>query len=94
MNDSLLSIVVGSVRQQRLRLGWTQRDVAARAEMSRSTYARFERSVAITLPQLARVLDVLGLALTVAPTTTGAAPIPEAGATRIRSPGRHRSRAR
>ena len=92
MNDSLLSMLVGRAREQRLRLGWTQADVAARVGISRRTYMRFERSGAVTVPQLARVLQAVGLTLTVTLDASETAPTVDPRAARVRQRGLRRAR--
>jgi transcriptional regulator with XRE-family HTH domain len=52
------------VRQERLRIGWTQADLANRAGLSVDTYVRFERSAQISLERLLKVGTALGLDLT------------------------------
>lgn len=68
----------GRVRQERLRLGWTQADAAGRVGISRRSYQRFEQAAAITLAKLDRVLAAFGLGVALAPATGVAVPSPDA----------------
>jgi transcriptional regulator with XRE-family HTH domain len=54
------------IRQERLRLGWTQADLASRAGVALNTYERFERSAEISLGRLLKVAAAVGLDLTFA----------------------------
>lgn len=81
--------VAAQVRQERLRLGWTQRDLAARAGLPAISYARFERSGGIPLDRLLAILSVLGLSLALSP-AAGAPALPAAG-TRVRQRGIRRA---
>ena len=50
-----------AVRQRRLELGWTQQDVAKKADLNTSALSTFERyGAGVSLPQLARLLSVVG----------------------------------
>ena len=84
MSDTLLSTLAERVHAERLRLGWTQSEVAARLGVSAKTYARFERSAAVTVAQLGKALELLGLTLLVVPANSVAAPMPDPKALRSR----------
>ncbi|MFA5262446.1 MAG: helix-turn-helix transcriptional regulator [Opitutaceae bacterium] len=49
------------VRQQRLRRGWTQGELADRAGVKTATYVLFERTGRISLVRLLKIMDTLGL---------------------------------
>ena len=49
------------LRERRLRRGWTQAELAARAGIATPTYVLFERSGRIALERLIKVLEVLDL---------------------------------
>lgn len=85
MTASLVSTLAQRVREERLRLGWTQGDMAGRCGMCLRSYQHFEQSARITLPWLERVLAALGLSLAVVP-ADGAALLPPA-VTRTRQRG-------
>jgi transcriptional regulator with XRE-family HTH domain len=54
--------VIERVRQHRLRLNWSQSEMARRAGLSRIGYQNFENGYGnITITNLARILGVLGL---------------------------------
>lgn len=60
----LLESAVGpAIRQNRLRLGWTQRDLAREAQLSQSAVSRAERSIteAVSLAEAGQMLDALGV---------------------------------
>lgn len=78
MTSSLASRLVERIRQQRLSLGWTQTDAAARAGISARMYQRLERNATVTLATLDRVLSALGLTLTLVASDGGTAPVPDA----------------
>lgn len=73
MTSPLLVMLAGRVRQERLRLGWTQAVAASHAGISARAYQRFEQAATITLRRLEQVLGAFGLSLAVA-TPAGVAP--------------------
>lgn len=91
MNSSLLSTLVGRVRQERLRLGWTQAAAAARVGIPARSYQRFEQLAKITLPRLERVLAAFGLTLTVVSAEGATPPAPDPRVLHTRQRGLRRS---
>ncbi len=59
--------IAGRVRAARDGLGWTQAELATRSGLSRPTIARIERGDDVSTATLAKVVDCLGLTLTVLP---------------------------
>ncbi|MCX0276427.1 helix-turn-helix transcriptional regulator [Nocardia zapadnayensis] len=57
--------IAGRVRAARDNLGWTQTELATQAGLSRPTIARIERGGDVSTATLAKVVDCLGLTLTV-----------------------------
>jgi transcriptional regulator with XRE-family HTH domain len=82
------------VRDERLRVGWTQADLANRAGMSVDTYVRFERSAKINLGRLLKVTTALGFDLTLS--ASGTAPsspsLPDPRLVRVRQRGLRHAR--
>ena len=74
MHSTLASTLAARVRQERLRLGWTQSDAAARVGISLRSYQRFEH--ATTLSGIDRVLAAFDLTLTVT-SGDGTSPVPD-----------------
>ena len=79
MNPSPSASLGQRIRQERLRLGWTQARTAAAAGQSTRTYARFEREGRTSVEHLLRIVAALGLRLdlTAAP-DSGVVPDPRA----------------
>lgn len=50
------------VKRRRLRRGWTQQEMAARAGLRTPTYVLFERTGQVSLERLIKVFEVLDLA--------------------------------
>lgn len=67
MTDPLdpMQSIAGRVRAARDNLGWTQTELATQAGLSRPTIARIERGDDVSTVTLAKVVDCLGLTLTV-----------------------------
>ena len=66
--------IADAVRSHRRDLGLTQAEVALLAELDRRTLSDFENATGnrgLSLRNLLRLCDVLGLAVTVAPRTSG-----------------------
>jgi transcriptional regulator with XRE-family HTH domain len=80
------------IRQERLRLGWTQADLASRAGIVADTYMRFERSAEITLGRLLKVSSALGLNLAFTEADSAEAPRPDPRLQRTRQRGLRRPR--
>ena len=53
--------LAGRIKDRRLRLGWTQAELAERAGLKPATYVLFERTGRIALIKMLKVLDVVGL---------------------------------
>lgn len=49
------------IRRHRLNNGWTQEEIARRANVNLSTYRRFEQTGEISLARLAEVASALGI---------------------------------
>ncbi len=92
MTTSLFSSLAGRVRQERLRLGWTQADAAARVAIPVRAYQRFEQSAKITLPRLEQVLAGLGLTLAVVSAEGTPPPTPDPRVMQTRQRGLRHSR--
>ena len=84
--------VAARIRQERLRLGWTQIETAARAGLPLSTYKRFERLGVISLGGLADIATAMGLEISLATSASAAAPVIDPRVSRIRQRGLRRPR--
>ncbi|PTX99042.1 helix-turn-helix transcriptional regulator [Opitutus sp. ER46] len=91
MSTSLASALAGRVRQERLRLGWTQAEVIARSGIPTRTYLRFEQEGVITLHALERVLTALGLSFALTPADGSAVPAADPRLARQRQRGLRRA---
>ncbi len=84
MSSTLASMLAARVRQERLRLGWTQSDAAARVGIPLRCYQRFEQRG--TLSAVDRVLPAFGLTLAIA-SGDGTAPVPDPRVMKTRQRG-------
>ncbi|PTX90633.1 helix-turn-helix transcriptional regulator [Opitutus sp. ER46] len=91
MSTSLASALASRVRQERLRLGWTQAEVVARSGIPSRSYQRFEATGVITLHALERVLAALGLSFGLTSSDASAAPAPDPRLARARQRGLRRA---
>lgn len=57
----LAKMLAQRVRARRLRLGWSQAEVASRAGVKLPTYVLFERTGRVALVRFISILEVLGL---------------------------------
>lgn len=62
--DESIGQMIAAVVAQRMKLGWSQRDLAARARLTQSAVARFESGASTPrVDTLVRLLEALGLYL-------------------------------
>jgi hypothetical protein len=91
MSTNQPASITARVRDERLRLGWTQADTGGRAGMSERSYQRFEQFGQITLDRLLAVATALGLELNLAaaagmPAIPSACPVRQRGLRHSRPP--------
>lgn len=65
--DAQMMIIAEQVRSARAARRWTQSELAAHAGLSRPTIARVERGADVSTSTLAKVVEALGLTISVTP---------------------------
>jgi transcriptional regulator with XRE-family HTH domain len=91
MSTKSTTEIAARIRNERLRLGWTQADTAVRAGVSDRNYRRFERLGRTSLDQFVRIAGALGLGIELA-AVADTAPTPDPRSVHPRQRGVRHSR--